>query len=101
MTHARKQPSASAVLIVRTRRLDIPGTEKLSHGITYIQCTPLMEKVGRLQRPAARLTTEKATVMYIVMNIARTALTTVLSFQTAGVIRDPICFVEASNDVTS
>ena len=35
MTHARKQPNARAVLTVSTRRLETPGTEKLSHGITY------------------------------------------------------------------
>ena len=35
MTQARKQPNASTVLSVSTRRLETPGTEKLSHGITY------------------------------------------------------------------
>lgn len=41
MTQARKQPSASAVLMVSRRRLDTPGTEKLSHGITYDTSTLL------------------------------------------------------------
>ena len=55
MTHARKHPNAKAVLTVSTRRLDTPGTEKLSHGTIYERGHTLVSCTSRVRGRSAVL----------------------------------------------